>query len=163
MAAEVAYHEVVTTPRWLSPDEMAAWRGYIETVVPLAAAFESDLADHGLTLGDYELLAWLSEAEEQSMRLSVLAARLRLSPSGMTRRLDGLEHEGAVRREQSSDDRRVTSAVLTEHGLEMLKRAVPDHVSSVREHFIDLLSETEIRTLGAVFEKVRSHLQRPEE
>jgi hypothetical protein len=45
----------------------------------------------------------------------------------------------------------------------MLKRAVPDHVSSVRAHFIDLLSETEIQTLGAVFEKVRSHLQRPEE
>jgi len=32
-------------PRWLTPAEMEAWRGYIDTVGPLAAALEADLAD----------------------------------------------------------------------------------------------------------------------
>lgn len=150
---------LVTSPEWLTPEEMAAWRGYVETVVPLAAAFEADLADHGLTLGDYELLAWLSEAEGHSMGLSVLADRLRLSPSGMTRRLDGLVQAGAVERQQSSEDKRVVFACLTKRGMELLVRAAPDHVASVRRHFIDLLSNDEVTQLGTAFAKVRQHLQ----
>jgi polyisoprenoid-binding protein YceI len=43
---------------------MAAWRSYAETVVDLNAALEADLAPHGLTLGDYQVLVHLSEADD---------------------------------------------------------------------------------------------------
>ena len=74
---------------------MAAWRTYAETVVDLNAALEADLAPHGLTLGDYQVLVYLSEADDHAMRMCDLAARLQLSPSGLTRRLDGLVRPGS--------------------------------------------------------------------
>jgi hypothetical protein len=67
--------------RWLRPDEMAAWRSYVETYADLMAALESDLADTGLDLGDYQVLVYLSESADQSLRMCDLAARLQLSPS----------------------------------------------------------------------------------
>ena len=71
------------TTRWLDAEEMDAWRAYIETVVDLTAALEADLAPHGLTLGDYQVLVYLSEADAHEMRMCDLAARLQLSPSGL--------------------------------------------------------------------------------
>src|SRR3954449_11687285 len=108
---------------------MAAWRSYAETVVDLNAALESDLAPHGLTLGDYEVLVHLSEAPERRMRMCDLAQSLRLSPSGLTRRLDGLVRHNLVERKASPTDRRVMHAHLTEAGLERMTAAAPDHVA----------------------------------
>ncbi|MEN9792329.1 MAG: hypothetical protein RL330_407, partial [Actinomycetota bacterium] len=43
--------------RWLDPSEMAAWRSFIGTSGDLLKAIERDLAQFGLDLGDYQLLA----------------------------------------------------------------------------------------------------------
>ena len=48
-------------------------------------------AEHGLTINDYEALHHLSRAEGSAMRRIDLAAELLLTPSGVTRLLDGLE------------------------------------------------------------------------
>ncbi len=138
---------------------MQAWRGYIDTVGPLAAALEADLAQFGLTNGDYEVLAWLSEADDEQMRMCDLAERLRLSPSGLTRRLDGLVSGGLVERAPSVADRRVMMAQLTRRGRRLIETAAPDHVDSVRRHLIDLLTPAEIAALGSAFDKVRAHLR----
>jgi DNA-binding MarR family transcriptional regulator len=138
---------------------MQAWRGYIDTVGPLAAALEADLAQFGLTNGDYEVLAWLSEADDEQMRMCDLAERLRLSPSGLTRRLDGLVSGGLVERAPSVADRRVMMAQLTRRGRRLIETAAPDHVDSVRRHLIDLLTPAEIAALGSAFTKVRAHLR----
>ena len=52
------------------------------------------LAEHGLSANDFEALVHLSHAEEGALRRIDLAEQLRLSPSGVTRLLDGLEHAG---------------------------------------------------------------------
>ena len=88
-------------PRWLNETEAVAWRAFIESVGDLTAAFEAGLAEHGLTLGDYQVLVYLSEADGRSMRMCDLADALRLSPSGLTRRLDGLVKGGLVARQRS--------------------------------------------------------------
>jgi DNA-binding MarR family transcriptional regulator len=151
----------VRTPaaRWLDADEMAAWSGYIATVTDLQGLLSIDLAGHGLTLGDYEVLVHLSEAEDHRLRMCDLARRLRLSPSGLTRRLDGLVRSGLVRRESSEQDRRVMLATITPEGMAAITAAAPDHVASVRRHFLDHLSETEIRSLGTILGKVRAALE----
>ena len=145
-------------PRWLNDEEMAAWSGYIDSLSKLSAALEADLAPHGLTIGDYEVLVHLSEAEEQRLRMCDLARRLRLSPSGLTRRLDGLVRNGLVRRSPSDDDRRVMLATLTPKGFQVLAKAAPDHVAGVRRHFLDHLDADEIRALGTSFTKVLAAL-----
>jgi DNA-binding MarR family transcriptional regulator len=149
---------VETEPRWLEPDEMAAWRHYVDSVYALQLALEDDVSPFGITMGDYEVLVRLSERPDRRLRMCDLAAELRLSPSGLTRRLDGLVRSGLIRREASDDDRRVMLAVLTPAGYELLSRAAPHHVAGVREHFIDLLSPDEVAAIGSAFAKVRDAL-----
>ena len=144
--------------RWLRPDEMAAWRSYIETYADLMAALEGDLASTGLNLGDYQVLVYLSESADRTLRMCDLAARLQLSPSGLTRRLDGLVGAGLVERRGSEHDRRVMLAALTPKGLSTLERAAPVHVESVRRHVIDQLDESELKVFAGVFQKIRAGL-----
>lgn len=148
-----------TSTRWLNNREMRAWRGYIDTVTELQNTLESDLTALGLTVGDYQVLVYLSESEDRRIRMCDLADLLHLSPSGLTRRLDGLVSAGAVERQQSPQDRRVTMAVLTASGWDMLQRVAPEHVNSVRRHFIDLLTPEQLDTLGDVFDTLRFHLR----
>ncbi len=138
--------------KWLDRREMRAWRGYIETIDELQNALEGDLSDVGLTVGDYQVLVYLSERDDARMRMCDLAGMLHLSPSGLTRRLDGLVRMGAVAREPSPEDRRVTLAVLTPSGRQLLEEVAPRHVMSVRRHFIDALTPQQIDVLGDVFE-----------
>lgn len=141
--------------RWLNDQEMRAWRGFIEVVGQLNIELESDLNAHGLTSGDYQVLVYLSEAPDDRLRMCDLADSLNLSPSGLTRRLDGLVRKGMVSRERSESDRRVMMAVLTPKGRDKLVAAAPHHVESVRRHLIDRLDERQIRQLGQIFDSLR--------
>ena len=143
---------------WLTNEEMTAWRTYIETYSDLIAAIEHDLAEHDLTLGDYQVFVYLSEAPDRSMRMCDLADRLQLSPSGLTRRLDGLVKAGFVTREPSVDDRRVMLATLTPAGFAALEKAAPDHVASVRRHIFDHLDGDQVEALASIFQSIKAGL-----
>ncbi len=143
---------------WLTPAEMRAWRAYIETYSDLTAALERDLAEHGLTLGDYQVLVYLSESERRAMRMCDLAEILQLSPSGLTRRLDGLVAGGQVVREGSEEDRRVMMAVITDDGMALLRRVAPHHLASVRRHLFDRLDDAQVDALASIFEAISAGL-----
>jgi len=143
---------------WLSASEMRAWRNFIESVGTMTAALEADLVPFGLTMGDYEVLVRLSESEDERLRMCDLATALQLSPSGLTRRLDGLVKAGLVRRVASPSDRRVMFAALTPAGHAKLVEAAPDHVASVRNRFLKGLSRDQVRAIGDIFEIVRGNL-----
>jgi DNA-binding MarR family transcriptional regulator len=143
---------------WLTAREMTAWRTYIETYGDLISAIERDLADHDLTLGDYQVFVYLSEAPDRSMRMCDLADLLQLSPSGLTRRLDGLVKAGFVTREPSTDDRRVMLATLTPSGFGALEAAAPDHVASVRRHVFDHLDDDQVDALASIFQAIKAGL-----
>jgi DNA-binding MarR family transcriptional regulator len=143
---------------WLTAREMTAWRTYIETYGDLISAIERDLAAHGLTLGDYQVFVYLSETPDRSMRMCDLADLLQLSPSGLTRRLDGLVRAGFVTREPSTDDRRVMLATLTPSGFAALEAAAPDHVASVRRHVFDHLDDDQVDALASIFQAIRAGL-----
>lgn len=145
-------------PRWLDDTEMAAWRSYVETSGDLIAAIEADLAATGMSLGEYQVLVYLSEADGDALRMCDLAAMLHLSPSGLTRRLDGLVARGWVERRSSEADRRVMLAVLTGAGEAQLTAAAPAHVASVRARLIDHLTADELRTMATIFGKIQAEL-----
>lgn len=130
---------------------MAAWRSFIETIGDLTNAIEKDLAVDGLNLGDYQVLVYLSEAEERAMRMCDLADVLQLSPSGLTRRLDGLVKGGLVTRQPSELDGRVMMAVLTDLGRQKLADAAPSHVASVRHHIFDHLTPDQVDAMAEIF------------
>ncbi|MCE2736661.1 MAG: MarR family winged helix-turn-helix transcriptional regulator [Acidimicrobiaceae bacterium] len=144
--------------QWLSPAEMAAWRSYIGTTGDLMRAIEKDLAPFGLDRGDYQLLAMLSEAPDQRLRMCDLADSLRLTRSGLTRRMEGVLKKKLVARVQSEDDGRVAFAHLTPKGFDLLKTAAPQHLDSVRRLMIDLLSPAEIKAVASAFKKISANL-----
>lgn len=116
-------------------------RGHAATTRALSAEL---VAEHGLTINDYECLLHLSRADEGRMRRVDLAERLILTPSGVTRLLDGLERAGLVERAACASDRRVTYAVLTAAGRAKLQAASETHVADVRAFFEDRFSESEL-------------------
>lgn len=142
---------------WLDEVEMAAWRGFVDVSAGVSGALEAELLEsHGITTGDYGVLARLSEVDDARMRMCDLAAAMHLSPSGLTRRVDGLVRRGLVRREPSSDDRRVMLAVLTSDGRSFLEAAAPLHVDGVRRHFLSRLSRSQLRELASAFRDIEA-------
>ena len=142
--------------KWLDDDEMKAWRGLVDVFADVEASLGAELVEtHGISSGDYAVLVALSEADGRRLRMCDLASVLHLSPSGLTRRLDGLVKKGFVVREPLPDDRRVTLAVLTNKGMAKLEKAAPIHVDGVRRHLLDHLTRTQIRQLGAVLSTVQ--------
>jgi DNA-binding MarR family transcriptional regulator len=130
---------------------MAAWRRLINSTTALLAVLDNELqAEHGLSLGDYEVLVFLSEAPGHAIRMSELAGRLHLSPSGITRRVDGLVRSGLVERQRCPNDRRGANAVLTPLGAKTLETAAPTHLRGVREYFIDRLGADDLATLATL-------------
>jgi DNA-binding MarR family transcriptional regulator len=125
----------------LDEREMGAWHALIRSHNRVMRRLESELeSEHGLTLPAYEVLAHLSMAPQERLRMSELAVHAVLSPSGLTRLVDKLAREDLVCRDKCSGDARVVYAVLTPAGRTRLEAAYPTHLRGVREHFIDLLS-----------------------
>lgn len=142
---------------WLDDEEMRAWRSMVNVNLRINAVLEAELLERqGLSNGEYGVLVNLSEAPEHELRMCDLAGLMHLSPSGLTRRIDRLVREGLVARSPAPDDRRVTMAVLTAQGLAKLEAAAPDHVGGVRRHFIDHLTRTQLRQLGAALSAVEA-------
>ena len=104
--------------------------------------------DHGLTLSDYEVLLRLARAPDRRMRRVDLAEQVLLTPSGVTRLLDGLERSGFVERGACSSDRRVVYAVLTGDGLAKLREASETHVTQIDELFSERFGAEELATVA---------------
>ena len=149
----------MAAPKWLDNDEMRAWRSYITTSVDLMKALEDDVRPFGLTMGDYQLLAMISEAPDHRLRMCDLADQLRLSRSGLTRRMEGVLSNAWVARVQDDTDRRVAHAELTTKGWNLLRKVAPIHLASVRRLMIDHLSRAEIKAIGNAFTKISARLR----
>ena len=141
---------------------MLAWRGFITTSTDLVNLIAKDLAPYGLDGGDYQLLAMLSEAPDQKLKMCDLAERLRLSRSGLTRRIDGVLKAKYVSQVRDDQDGRVVFAHLTKKGFDLIKKVAPHHLESVRSRMIDLLSPAEIRAFGSGFEKIAKNVKQSE-
>jgi DNA-binding MarR family transcriptional regulator len=120
------------------------------------------VADHGLTINQYEALLHLARADGRRMRRVDLAERLVLTASGVTRMLDGLEQAGYVDRDACASDRRVTYAVLTETGREKLRTASKSHVADIRTFFESRFSSEELDKLVALLDRLPQDAETPD-
>ena len=143
----------VLTPQ-VSP-ALDAWVRLLRAHAATTRAMSAELvADHGLTINDFEALLHLSRADNSAMRRVDLAEQLLLTPSGVTRLLDGLERAGWVTKGSCSTDARVTYAVLTEEGRAKLERASRSHVLQIRALFEERFSAKELETLGGLLARL---------
>ena len=119
-------------PGELSPEEFAAWAGFMQTHATVTRGLDADLrVTHGLTLSDSQLLFWLSHEACAPMRPAELAGAVMLSPSGLSRAIERLEARGLVRRQRSDDVRRSAFVVPTASGAELLRRATATQTAGI--------------------------------
>jgi DNA-binding MarR family transcriptional regulator len=133
----------------VSSTVIAAWARLLRAHASATRELSAQLqAEHGLTINDYECLLVLSHSENGALRRVDLAEELVLTPSGVTRLLDGLQEAGYVCKGSCSSDARVTYAVLTDAGRRKLEEASGSHLASVADLFGQRFTNDELETLG---------------
>jgi DNA-binding MarR family transcriptional regulator len=139
----------------LDQEELAAWRGMLRAYAELVRELDAELArEHDMPLSSYEVLLFLNDSEEGRMRMSGLADSVLLSRSGLTRLVDRLERQGLLRRERCESDARGWFAEITPEGRRAFAAARRTHLDGVRRLFLSRFSREELRTFGALWEKL---------
>ena len=117
--------------------------------------------EHGLTGPQYNVLRIL-RGEGKPLPMQEIASRTVQVVPGITGLVDRLEAAGLVRRERSTDDRRVIFVGITPKALELLAK-LDAPVSALEKKLLGGLTQAEQRQLIELLEKVRDHLERPGE
>jgi DNA-binding MarR family transcriptional regulator len=145
----------VLSARTAAGPDLEAWVSFLRAHASLTRRLSARLeAAHGLTLNDYDVLVQLAHAPERQLRRVDLARSVLLSPSGITRLLDGLEREGWVEKGRCPEDARVTYAVLTDGGLAKFKAVRKTHLVDVEAVFGSRFSPEELETVSSLLRRL---------
>ncbi len=132
-----------------------------ETTAGLLAVTAPQIAEHGLTGSEFEVLIRLVRSDGHRLRMSDLALQTGLSTSGVTRLIDRLEADGLVQREVCQSDRRGYWAALSVAGEAKITDVLDGHVALLDEWFTGRLSPEQLRALTDALRVVRDAV-RPE-
>ena len=144
---------------WLDRDQQRSWRAFLVGTTLLMDRLDRELRErHHLSLPEYEILVRLSEADDNRMRMAVLADSVSHSRSRVTHTVARMEAAGLVTRDACLSDGRGVEAVLTDQGRSTLTQAAPTHVAGVRRLLVDLVDEADFDAVGRVFNAVADGL-----
>jgi DNA-binding MarR family transcriptional regulator len=110
----------------------------------------------GLTRARYNVLRLLAQAPERRLPMTEMVQGLSVSPTNITKLVDGLVKDKFVRRVSDRDDKRKFWVELMPEGLAAFEVALPD----VGEHVRSLwqgLSRSELKLLIHLLAKFRLH------
>lgn len=124
-------------------------------------AIEQVFQEHGLSIGEFDVLAALRRSGAPfEMTPTALSRLLMLSPAGMTNRLDRLEAAGLIARRPDPVDRRSSIISLTADGRTRVDAAVSDHVAN-EEQLLEGLSAAERQQLDRLLTRLLASLAPP--
>jgi DNA-binding MarR family transcriptional regulator len=153
----------VTDTPWLDDEQQDVWRIFIKVQSLLPASLDAQLTrDAGMSHSSYIVLALLSEAPDRSRRMSDLAAAVTMSPSRVSHAVARLEERGLIRREQASDDRRGSRAVLTDAGRDVLVSVAPGHAAAVKDLVFGGLTREDLAQLRRILGVIEARLRADE-
>jgi DNA-binding MarR family transcriptional regulator len=131
-------------------DLVASWDaiavGFARTQRRLLSAIEAQ----GLPGPSFEALRLLLASDDHRMPMSRLARDLTMTAGGLTKLADRLARDGLIDRRNSSDDRRVVYAALTEKGTALATTTLELYRAGLREHVLNVLSPTKLGELADV-------------
>ncbi|RJQ80805.1 MarR family transcriptional regulator [Pseudonocardiaceae bacterium YIM PH 21723] len=135
---------------------MTLWGLLVEVHTSIGRAMDTEIEQAlGLPHNEFEVLLRLGRAPGQRKRMTCLAAEVSFTAGGFTRLADRMEQIGHIRREPDVTDRRATFLVMTESGNEVLRKALAIHEPSVRERFVQHMSDAERAVVESVLRRVR--------
>jgi DNA-binding MarR family transcriptional regulator len=149
------------TPRWLTPEQTAAWESFIRMQEKLIGRLSRRVqADSGMSAADYTVLVKLTESGEGRMRFMDLTKLVEWEKSRMSHQVARMMKRGLVSKEDCPDDGRGAFIVATPAGYEAIEEAAPLHVAHVRRLFIDALTEEELATLARISDRLLAHMEK---
>lgn len=115
---------------------------------------EATVADHNLSLGEFDVLSALRRSGPPfTLRPSELADRLMVTRAGMTGRVDRLELRGFVERRRNPDDRRSEPITLTKTGRQQLDTTLVAYLDAEAQLFSGL-TEAQRRQLDSLLRRL---------
>ncbi|MGX1027453.1 DNA-binding MarR family transcriptional regulator [Streptomyces ambofaciens] len=148
-------------PRWLDPEEKAAWISFIRMQETLIGRLSRHVqADSGLSASDYTVLVSLTERGDGRMRFLDLSKRAEWEKSRMSHQVTRMVKRGLVAREECPDDGRGAFIVATPAGYKAIEEAAPQHLEHVRRLFIDALTPNQLNTLGRLSQRILDHMEK---
>ncbi|MEV7084415.1 MarR family winged helix-turn-helix transcriptional regulator [Streptomyces sp. NPDC093085] len=148
-------------PRWLNPEEKAAWDSFIRMQETLIGRLSRHIqADAGLSASDYIVLVSLTERGDERMRLLDLAHLVEWEKSRMSHQVTRMAKRGLVAKEECPEDGRGAFVVATPAGRRAIEEAAPQHVEHVRRLFIDALTPDQLGTLAGILQRVLEHMEK---
>ncbi|WP_221349857.1 MarR family winged helix-turn-helix transcriptional regulator [Streptomyces beigongshangae] len=149
------------TPRWLTPEQKAAWESFIRMQETLIGRLSRRIqADSHMSAADYIVLVSLTERGGGRMRFLDLAKMVEWEKSRMSHQVRRMANRGLVAREECPDDGRGAFIVATPAGYRAIEEAAPVHVAHVRRLFIDALTQEELDTLARISNRVLGHMKK---
>lgn len=141
-------------------EQLRVWRDYIETAEAIRSRLASRMQrESSLSLGDYQVLLALSEADGQKLRSSELAARIDWDRSRLSHHVGRMERRGLIGREECIEDSRGAHVVLTEAGAQAFRSGSISHLQAVHDTFIAALTPEQLAQLDEVTTALRDHMQ----
>lgn len=131
---------------------------FVEAYTGLVTRLSGQLAEHGLSLIEFEVLMRLDRSPGRRLRMTELACRVGLTTSGITRVVDRLTRGQLVRREACPSDRRGAWAVLTQTGAARVAAALPGHLDQVEQHFTGRFTPAELDRFAGWLREIRDDL-----
>lgn len=139
-------------------DGEKVWFGLLYLRERLATAVDEALqAEHDLPLSWFEVLLRLASqhaAGEPYVSVSSVAGSVLLSPSRVSRVIEGLEKRGLVTRKKGEHDGRVSRVALSEAGLALYRAADQTHRRLVNERLLDKLTPEEAATIAHAWRRL---------
>jgi DNA-binding MarR family transcriptional regulator len=133
-----------------------AWLAVARTHAAITGRLQEALTAAGLPpLPWFDVLATLSEAPEQRLKMGELAEALVITRGGLTKLVDRLIKAGLLERTFCETDRRVSYATLLPAGLELLEEMRPVVSGELEATFAANLSEREAEELTATLGRVQ--------
>lgn len=142
----------------LQDDRITAFGLLSEVYAGLVAQLSAQLAEHGISLTEFEVLIRLARSSEHKLRMTDLAGQVALTTSGITRVVDRLEREGMVHRQACPNDRRGLWAVATPAALDRLTEALPGHLALLDREFTGRFSPGEQELMTTRLREIRDRV-----
>jgi len=159
MAALIAGRTASEMPG-LDIAEQKSWQSFLDSTLRLYATLNRRLTEvHQLSLFDVRVLDMLDHSPTGCSRMGDLAEALASLPSRLTRQVRRLEGQGLVRREASPDDRRGVVAAITDQGRVVAREARTTYAESIRAHFLDPLSRSQVVAVGENCRRISAALK----
>lgn len=143
---------------YINDDEIVTWWGLvIEGYHTTQNRLMGEIAERfDLAPASFDILLRLVRTPGYRMPMTKLAREAALSSGGFTKVADRLAKADLIRREPCESDRRVTYAVLTEHGLDVAKRSKKACAEILRESVLKPLGQESSAALAEAMRTLRA-------